>query len=190
MDGKAKTGLISIVLATIFLSAYFAGYQNGMENASINIVETPKYAGKLTTEITRADGTVELYEVTNVVTTIGKTRMRDHLGWGNATDPTNQTKYLSLSNDASPQASWTKLANEVTDSGLDRQTGTVAWINSTAFNVTYQWTATASVTVQTGGIHWSPDDDSDGNLWACAAFTSTTLNSGDKIRNTWTVNHT
>ncbi|MHA1288463.1 MAG: hypothetical protein ACTSPB_13750 [Candidatus Thorarchaeota archaeon] len=123
----------------------------------------------------------------NLVTTIGKRRVRNLL-YGNATDPTNATSAISLSNDASPNASWTKLPNEITGSGLARTAGTLSVLNSTAFQVQHTFQATAQVQVQCAGLHWNPTSNSDGNLFAAATFTQVTLNNNDQIQITWKVN--
>ena len=138
--------------------------------------------------IYRANGTIEKYSTPNIVVTIGLKRIRNFLN-GNASDPTNATKYITLSNDASPDASWTKLPNEYTSYGLERAEGTVTILNATALKIEHTWTCTAdSIQVQCTGLHWDPTSNSDGNLFAVATFTQVTLNTNDQIKIAWTAN--
>jgi len=156
----------------------------------VNISETFKEKpsrGFVDVIVYRSDGTIERYGTPNIVVTIGKQRVRDLL-LGNAADPTNVTSAISLSNDATPLATWEKLPNEIVGSGLTRAAGTVTIINSTAYQSQHTFTATATVSVQCSGLHWSTVANSTGNLFAAATFTSTTLNANDQIQITWTVN--
>jgi hypothetical protein len=126
------------------------------------------------------------YEDHNLITTNGSRRIRNFLGWDNET---GATIHLSLSNDAAPLVDWTKLPGEITTDGLDRATGAPAVVNSTAYTVTYLWTASAGpVSVQCTGLHWDATDDSDYNLFAAASISSVSLQANDKLDVTWTVN--
>ena len=125
------------------------------------------------------------YEDHNLITTIGSTRIRNILGWDNQTGATIN---LSLSKDATPLASWTMLPGEITANGLDRMTGTPLGVNATAYQVTYQWTATAAQSVQCTGLQWVVTDDSDGNLFAVASISPVSLQANDMLSVTWTVN--
>ena len=125
------------------------------------------------------------YDDHNLITTIGSTRIKNILGWDNQT---GATIYLSLSNDAIPLVSWTKLPGEITVNGLDRMTGTPSGVNATAYQVTYQWTATAAQSVQCTGLQWDVTDDSDNNLFAAASISSVSLQASDMLSVTWTVN--
>ena len=126
----------------------------------------------------------------NVITNLGECYVRNIMGFNNETGH-NETKWISLSNDASPAATWTKLTNEVTANGFGRALGTVAaWNNGTdyAFNVTKTFTATADGNeLQCAGLNWNDTPDSDSNLFACAAFTQTTFNTGDNCTITWVI---
>ncbi len=123
------------------------------------------------------------YEDHNLITTNGSRRIRNFLGWDNET---GATQYLSLSDDASPLVSWTELPAEISGNGLARALGTVAVVNSTAFTVTYQWTATGAQSVQCTGLQWSASGDY--NLFAAASISSVSLQTDDKLDVTWTVN--
>lgn len=127
----------------------------------------------------------------NLITDIGETWLRDWAGCS-ASNTTSRSgaQWISLCNTASPLAGWTKLNSEVTANGFDRQAGTVAWwVNSgdSAFNVTKTFTATGTQQLQTAGLNWVSTGDSDGNLFAAAAFTQTTFNAGDTLTITWTI---
>ncbi len=125
------------------------------------------------------------YEDHNLITTNGSKRIRNFLGWDNET---GATIHLSLSDDATPLVSWTMLPGEITVNGLDRNTGTPAVVNSTAFTVNYQWTATGTQSVQCTGLNWNAADFTDYNLFAAASISSVSLQANDKLDVTWTVN--
>jgi hypothetical protein len=80
------------------------------------------------------------------------------------------------------------LPGEITANGLDRMTGTPLGVNATAYQVTYQWTATAAQSVQCTGLQWVVTDDSDGNLFAVASISPVSLQANDMLSVTWTVN--
>lgn len=126
----------------------------------------------------------------NVITDYGEKYVRDILGFNNVTDQ-NATKWISLSNDASPDQTWTKLPNEVDDTnGFGRALGTVSgWVNAAdwAYNVTKKFTATGTQQLQCVGLHWSGGPLSDYNLFACAAFTQTTFNANDNCTIVWVI---
>lgn len=178
---KTKKILVVSVFSTALLTFAFA--------AAIMSFYSPQdglpIGGQWDIKITRADGTSYTESVHNVVTTIGKTQARDYFSAGD----TDITKYLAVSNDASPADSWTKLATEKTTANLTRATGTVANVNTTAYQVTYEFMSSAdSQTLQCLGIHWIVTSDSDNNLFAAGAFTQTTLNTNDKLQVTYTLN--
>lgn len=169
---------------TIVALVFFAGVNVGQYWA-FSVPDEYDVTGLVVIAVTR-NGEIIYYEVSvNTVVTIGKKNVRNFLGWDNGT---GACKYIALSNDATPLATWTKLPNEITTGGLDRNTGTVKYINATAYKVEYEFTATAGATVQCSGLHWSATDDSDNNLFAANTFTQVTLAANDKIKITWTVN--
>ncbi|MBA7659319.1 hypothetical protein ES703_67296 [subsurface metagenome] len=138
-----------------------------------------------------ATGTyVQFYhdEGSNVITTIGKTFIEEHLGIGGASydDP---AKWISLSNDGSSSAAWTKLPVELDNTnGLGRAEGAYASTSPGVWTITYQFTASvAGGTVQTTGLQWLVTLESDNNLMAAKDFTQVTLASGDKLTVTWTI---
>ena len=137
----------------------------------------PQVKANLFILIERANGK-ETIEAGNVLTNDFENCARDAFGFGNASISTNQTKWISLSNDAAPAATWTKLTNEVAANGFSRALGTVtAWLNGTdyAYNVTKTFTATGAQQLQCAGLNWNDTPQSDNNLAACASFTQTTF---------------
>jgi len=135
---------------------------------------------------------LQVAESGNTITDIGETWIRDWVGLAGSGNTTsrNAAMWISLSNDASPLASWTKLTNEVAANGFTRAEGTVsAWTNSgdSAFNITKTFTATGEQQLQCAGLNWVSTSDSDNNLFACAAFTQTTFNTGDTLTITWSI---
>jgi len=121
---------------------------------------------------------VEMIPTHNIRTNIAENYARDLFGFDNVTAH-NATKWISLSNDASPLVTWTVLPNEVNANGFSRKLATVtAWMNGTdyAYNLTATWSATATQQLQCAGTQFSGQALSDNNLYAVASFTQTTFN--------------
>ncbi len=128
----------------------------------------------------------------NLITDIGETWIRDWIGLAGSGNTTsrNAAQWISLSNDASPSAAWTQLSTEVNADGFSRALGTVTgWVNSgdAAFNVSKTFTALGAQTLQCAGLQWVDTAESDGNLFAAAAFTQTTFNAADTLTITWVI---
>jgi hypothetical protein len=181
MTKREKLWIVAI--AAIFLVVGFSLGQMSSVFGS-NVAEQTKQPGGIFTVEVWRDGKLTLQETHNLVVTIGRTKARDYFSVGS----TDITKFLALSNDATPLVSWTKLPGEVVGSGLDRAAGTVSNVNSTAYQTLYTWTATATVTVQCTGVHWIITGNSDNNLYAAGTFTQVTLNDLDTIKITYTLN--
>ena len=181
MTKKEKEKLWVLVFAAIFVVGFSLGQVSSV--FELGVADGTEPGGIFTVEVWH-DGELLLQETHNLVVDIGKTKARDYFSAGS----TDITKYLSLSNDETPLASWTKLPNEVTDSGLARATGVVCNVNSTTYKTEYTWTATATVTVQCTGVHWIVTSGSDNNLYAAGTFTQVTLNDQDTIKITYTLN--
>ena len=180
-------GLIGLILVLVLLSfviAYWLGLNEGL---SFSPESVTKPSGRVTV-IGYRDGSV-FYNFTthNAIMTIGSTYIRDILGWANVTDM-NATISISLSADAAPNETWTKLQSEITGSGLKRAgDGTVSVVNSTAYKVEKKWTANESATVNCTGLHWSPISNSDNNMLAAASIDLVSLIANDQLTVTWTV---
>lgn len=186
-----------LLVCTVFV-ALFIGIAVGAELAPMHhflLIAGNEPHGYWTVEIRRADGTLVLQQqMPNLITDIGKKHARNLFSSLNSTiiNADNRTVSLALSNDATPLASWTKLPNEVTGSGLDRKGPTevtITILNATAYKTEYTWTASAAVTVQCTGVHWYSLDNSDNNLYAAGTFTQTTLGISDTIKITYTLNY-
>ena len=92
----------------------------------------------------------------------------------------------SVSGDCTETA--TKLANEITTSDLARAQCTLTSINASSWSCEHTFTATQSHSnVQVAGYHWYGDSGSDGNLFACAQFTSVNLEANDQLTIRWNV---
>ena len=180
--GIKRKYLASVMLILLALSA---GIFVGRQQTSMYGEAGADPSGHVSVKAYRDGELFYEYEDHNLITTIGSTRIKNILGWDNQT---GATIYLSLSNDATPLVSWTKLPGEITVNGLDRMTGAPSGVNATAYQVTYQWTATAAQSVQCTGLHWVVTDDSDNNLFAAASISSVSLQANDKLDVTWTVN--
>lgn len=129
------------------------------------------------------DGTIYYEQKHNTYTDIGKTFERNLKFWANVTQNATYGKigWVSLSNDASPLASWTQLAGEATTMGASRKPWDIGSnINSTSVNGTVTFTFTGTITLQTAGIQ-SKSTQSNGNLYAVFSFTQTTFNLNDQL---------
>jgi len=178
-----KNGLIAITLITAILAGYSIGFYAGQ---TFSVQQKVTHFHAVNIIIWRHGVVVYNYTTHNILTTIGARHVRNIFGFDNETQ--RQVKYVSLSNDTNPDKSWTKLPNEITTDGLARAAGTPSVINSTAFQVVAQWTASGSYTLRCTGLHWNGTAGSDGNLWAVAGFPDATVINGDNIQVTWTVN--
>lgn len=187
-----KTLLTTVLVLTLALgyTGYMAFSQSPTKTLSLR--EQLNMGGVFHIQVWRFNGAQVLDEEThNLVTDIGEKHLRNLMASLNSTiiNSDNRTVSLSLSNDGAPSASWTKLPNEITGSGLDRKGPTevtITIVNATSYSTEYTWTATATVTVQTVGTHWYSLDGSDNNLYSAGNFTQTTLNNGDTIKITYT----
>jgi hypothetical protein len=178
--GVRRKYQVSIIAVLLALSI---GILAGRQQTSMTGTAGADPSGHVSIKAYRDGELFYEYEDHNLITTNGSRRIRNFLGWDNET---GATEYLSLSNDASPLVSWTELDNEISGNGLARAQGTVAYYNSTAFTVTYQWTATGAQDVQCTGLQWSASGDY--NLFAAASISSVSLQADDKLDVTWTVN--
>ena len=129
----------------------------------------------------------------NVITNLWETNLRNTYAFYNDTmvpNATNMTKYISVGN-CTPAATLTIITDEAAENGFTRAVGTVAaWQNGTdaAFNVSKTFTcATAAETIDSAGLNWFADSDSDLNLVAVAAITQTAFAVGDNCTILWVI---
>jgi len=170
----------------IAITALTLGTMLGSGAGQVSLTENPTFSGHLLVEVETQDG-IAVYEVHNVVTTIGKTHVLGYLENGTA-GAENGIDWISLSDDASPDDTWEVLAGEYSDYGLTRAEGATIDVDATSYKIWKKFTCTAdSKAMKCSGLHWV--DTGSGNLWAAAAFTATTLNNGDNITITWTITH-
>jgi len=162
--------MLAIVLCCLI--AFSSGY--AIQNYIINKPHTPKVSANVFVTVQTEFGVYDI-SVHNVITDIGERYVRNILGFDNETAH-NATKWITLSNDASPVQTWTQLATEATTLGAGRVLGTVdAWESAGdySYNVTNKFTFTGAITLQCVGLQWSGVASSNNNLFACAAFTQT-----------------
>jgi len=95
--------------------------------------------------------------------------------------------YIALSNSgATPAATDTALASEITTNGLARANATPSHTsNATSYTLAYTFTATASQSAQNAGML---NASSGGTLCFENTFSQVSMNSGDTLQVTWTVN--
>jgi len=178
---------------TILLIAFLLGFSFGYIEGQPEPVfghRPPRASANVYVFVETAEGKAQIASG-NVITNIGEQYVRNILGFENITEY-NATQWITVSNDASPVATWTKLANEKTADGFTRAANDscVAWQNGGdyAYNVTKKFTATSdSVELQCAGLQWSGQSNTDNNLFAAAAFTQTTFNTNDNCTIVWVI---
>jgi hypothetical protein len=169
------------------LLAYTIGISVGRRESALYGTAGADPAGHVSVKAYRDGELFYEFDDHNLITTEGSTHIRDFMGWANQTN--QACIYLSLSNDAAPNTTWTKLPGEITGSGLARATGNpVTALNATAYSVTWTWTASGAISVQCTGLHWDSTGDSSNNLLAAASISSVSLQNNDMLQVTWTVN--
>jgi len=183
-----KRFMASFVMIAVIGLSFGALLGSSVGSYFANVGEASGWSGRVVIEVERPSG-IETILVHNVVTVKGKDMVIDSMRAGRNNFAENGAIYISLSNDASPDNTWTKLPNEVTGSGLARAAGTATDVSEIQYTVSKKFTASATVTVQCAGLNWVVTSNSDNNLWAAATFAGTTLNANDNITVTWTVTH-
>ena len=179
MQISIKKFMFAIVLC--FVIAFASGY--AIQNKVF--VKSPHIGNWVRVTVQDYEGVHDIL-VTNLITNIGEnqTATRQRVG-----DTYVAVKYISLSNDASASATWTKLPNEATTLGAARAEGTVSalWLynDDAAYNVTHKFTFTGDITLQCAGSNWSPTGGSDNNLYSCANFAQTAFANNWNLTITW-----
>ena len=188
MSRSKYLGVIGLIVALVLLSSAIAYWLGLKEGLSFSAESATAPSGQVTVRVYRYGSLIHEYTTHNMIMTIGSKYIRNILGWKNETS-TNATDDISLSADAALSKTWNKLPSEITDSGLARASGTASVVNNTAYEVTYTWSSiTASKTVNCTGLHWSPDSGSADNMLAAAEISEVSLQAGDSLEVTWTVN--
>jgi hypothetical protein len=98
-------------------------------------------------------------------------------------------EYIALSNSgATPAATDTSLASEITANGLSRALGTVSHTaNATSYTVSYTFTATGSQSAQNAGL-FNASTAGYGTLCFENTFAQVSMASGDTLAVSWTIN--
>lgn len=107
---------------------------------------------------------------------------------GNTSAPPATCNYIALSNDAAAaSASDTVVASEIATAGLSRAQGTYAHTGGTAsFTVQKVFSATGTQASQKAGLL---NAGSSGTLCFENTYTQVTVNNGDTLTVTWTINY-
>lgn len=143
--------------------------------------------GTYSFELRGIDGNVkDSWTVDNVVTNVGKAELANLTG--NVSTPVEFT-YLAVGTSATAvDATDTTLTAEITDTGLERASGTVSRETTTTtndtFKITNTWTATGSKTVEEVGVF---NDASAGTMLSHALTTSKAVTSGETLTATYTL---
>ena len=194
-----------IVLGIIAMFAIGANMMIGNDSVdtvtvdSEIIVEAPdaplmgtavQWDGRIDVFVTRADTGIKeqvVFGEHNLLTTLGADQIRGHL---NGTVAAAAISHMSLSNDASAASdTWTQLPSEIAVSGLGRATSGTGVVNNgtAAFNVTHEWTASASQSCQLVGLHWVATPSSDDNLMSAVKFAQQNLLINDQLEIVYSV---
>lgn len=107
---------------------------------------------------------------------------------GNTSAPPATMNYIALSNDATaPSAADTSVASEIVSNGLSRAQGTYAHTAGTAsFTIQKVFNATGTQASQKTGLL---NASSTGTLGFENTYTQVTVNNGDTLTVTWTINY-
>jgi hypothetical protein len=107
---------------------------------------------------------------------------------GNTATQAASCNYIALTNDSgAPAATDTTVASEIAANGLSRAQGTYAHTTGTAvFTVQKVFSATGTQASQKTGLL---NASSSGTLCFEAAYTAVTVNNGDTLTVTWTINY-
>lgn len=107
---------------------------------------------------------------------------------GNTSAPPATGNYIAVSNDAAaPAAGDTTLASEITTNGLARAQGTYAHTASTAsYTIQKVFSATGTQASQKTGLF---NASSVGTMIFENTYTQVTVNNGDTLTVTWTINY-
>jgi len=129
---------------------------------------------------------VTITDKDNLLVDNGKDYIKAQIG-GGASAATNNTKWISLSNNATaPAAYLTNIPDEIVANGFSRAASTYASNGTGAWNYTYTWTATSTQNVQLAGLNYG-DTANDNKLFAILQITSTNYAVDDQLRIIWSV---
>lgn len=149
-------------------------------------MDSIKLKGTYKLEIVDVNGNIrDSWIVNNSIVTAGKAQIALLVGDASATPFT----YLAVGTSSTAvSAGQTALVAEITDSGLERASGTVSRTTTTVTNDTYQitktWTASGTKTVEEIGVF---NASSSGTMLGRALTGSKALSSGEQLIATYTV---
>lgn len=111
-----------------------------------------------------------------------------------ASETAGTARYIAVTNDAvAPAYTDTACTGEITTGGLARASGTVniptPATGDVGVTIRVVFSATATNSVQKGCLMTDTIANGGGLLWAYTTFTSVTVNNGDTLTVTWTVNY-
>ena len=174
-----KKILISIAIISI-VSVIFSFYLNQLYKIETN--NKPDFTLGYKATVCAEKNGVLLGCVPNVLTDTGKDFIEAYLGQG-----LNQggARVITVGNGSAPTSTSTSHPNEITDCGFGRQTGTYQNNGIGWWNVTYTYTSTCSITVNTTGLL---NQTGAGFAYiAGATITPAVLSSGDTLKITWNI---
>jgi len=134
-----------------------------------------------------ADGTEFYRELThNIRTTAGGDWQASVMG--NTSAPPATCNYIAVTNDASaPAAGDSSLASEIAANGLSRAIGTYAHTAGTAsYTISKTFSASGTQASQKTGLF---NASGAGTMCFEASYTAVTVNNGDSLTVTWTINY-
>jgi hypothetical protein len=181
MEKKGVKNVV-IVFALCSILSFSIGY--ALQN---NIFSKHQPMGSFANVFFTIESPMGIYDLqtSNLITDIGEEEVAERM---RINDTYTAVEWISLSNDASPDESWTELPTEETLYGSARALGTVSaqWLYGgvdSAYNVTKKFTFTDDITLQCAGGNWASSGDN--NLYSAAAFTQTAFANNWNLTITW-----
>lgn len=179
--------LLSFLAVTAFVGASVPGESLVSKNrVSVQARHCQKYVGNFSA--CAADPSTLFYdhEDHNLRTTAGGDWQASVMG--NTSAPPATANYIALSNDATaPSAADTSVAAEIVSNGLSRAQGVYAHTNGTAsYTIQKVFNATGTQASQKTGLL---NASSVGTLVFENTYTQVTVNNGDTLTVTWTINY-
>jgi hypothetical protein len=170
--------LLALAVSGFFLSGIFGS--SSVSN-TVSVYDGTKY--KATVCVYKNGELIDCKH--NLLTDIGKNFTQQQLINPQSVNKTAWITLSTVTGDCS--ASATKLANEITGSGLGKASCTLVSINTSAWNCTKEFMATGSVSsVQVAGYNWNSTVGAN-DLFACAQFTAVNLEANDRLTIAWGV---
>lgn len=206
-----NTITLAVVAAIVALGAGTLGYNfaSSQPNSSPSLVTSAMMNGHIQLVVTDSDGAIKAYRQTdNAITVTGENCVAKLLFKGPSTGTGTQGctgaistpgfSYVAVGTGAGTETNTnTDLTTELASSGLTRALGTTSITNSTTggtgstaavVTVTKAFSVTGTQTVTEAGLFNDTVKSSTDGMFARKVFSGVTVNNGDTLTVTWTIN--